>query len=730
MNINQKAHKMKYISHKILLLSLGLTAVGVGDEPRPTPRQTREIGHSSEQVQNRPSRMAWRKAINDPVAARLAKPTLAQYNYQELDRTMFIHFSTNTGTNREYDLGGIPASSFNPTKLDTEQWCQAAKNMGAKAIVFVAKHVGGFCLWQTTTTDYSIKSSPWKNGKGDILDELAKSCKKNDLDLGVYIYPGDMRWGSNIGSGGITKDPSKQEAYNKVLRTQWTECLTKYGKINELWFDGSCKVELKDIILKYAPNSVIFQGPMASIRWPGSESGMIPYPAWNSLSKADLASGVATVKHGNPDGGAWAPLESNTTLYDHNWFWSKKNESKRKSLKHLVKTYYHSVGRGSLQLLNSTPNTDGLIPKDDMKRYKEYGDEIKRRFSNPLAVTKGLGKTHTLTFSKPTLVNQVLLMEDYRYGERIRAFILEAKVAQGQWVKINTGSAVGRKRIIVFKERPITALRLTITKNVGTPLLRSFKAYFVKDIGYEYLLDVPKPISMGKPATASHTHSAPFGALKINDGNLKTRWSSTDHGTSCWVEIDFQKSAYINQVSLRELKNRVNGFQIEYRRTKTESWKVALEGEKIGTHFEASFPTVYGRYFRLNILNSKKGASLWEFNLTEAQYPSFVFHTLKSSDFINNEVNLRLDISKYFTKPGEYKIAIQTGSDSALQVLHFEALYNNRTILKEFYQTIEKDRLFSINRTAQIVEGSKIEVKLQLRGKVNEAKFIIFPPSY
>ena len=673
---------------------------------------------------------AWQKAIDDPAASKLARPSAAQFKYQEQDRTLFIHFSTNTGTGKEYDLGGIPASSFNPKKLDTDQWCQAAKNMGAESIIFVAKHVGGFCLWQTETSDYSLKSSPWKNGRGDILKELSESCKKQGLGLGIYIYPGDMRWGAGIGSGGITKDPSKQKAYNQVLRTQWTECLSQYGTINELWFDGSCKIELRDIVRKYAPDAVVFQGPMASIRWPGSESGRLPYPAWNSLKKEDLATGVATVEHSNPDGDVWAPLESNTTLYDHNWFWSPENEHKRKSLNELIKTYYHSVGRGSLQLLNSTPNTDGLIPGGDMKRYKEYGDEITRRFSNPLAEIRGTGLTHALTFDKPTLVNQMMLMEDYRYGERIREFLIEGKDAQGIWHKLNTGSAVGRKRIIVFRERPLTALRLTITKNVGIPLLRSFKAYYVKDIGYDYLLEAPKAISIGKPATASHTHSAPYSAEKINNGNLKTRWSSSDTGTTCWVELDLQTHTYINHVSLRELSNRVKDFQIEYRGTKDEPWKIAYKDKGIGKHLNTSFPTVYGRYFRLHILKSTQGPTLWQFQLGEDENPHFVFHTLKSSDFRNGEAKLRLDISQYFTKPGPYKIAIQSKDGSDLEVLHFEPLYNNRPVLKELYKTIDTNRLFSINRTAQIVKGSKVEIKLHLRGKQVGEKLVIYPPNY
>lgn len=665
---------------------------------------------------------AWELAVKDPTAAHLARPTPQQFDYQEQERTLFIHFSLNTWTENEYDLGGISPEVFNPTKLDTDQWCQAAQNMGAKGIVFVAKHVGGFCLWQTETTDYSLKSAPWKDGKGDVLRELSESCRKFGLNLGIYIYPGDMRWGAGIGSAGRTSDPDKQEAYNQVLREQWRQVLTGYGPVNELWFDGSVQVPLDDIIREHAPEAVVFQGPLASIRWPGSESGKVPYPAWNSLKKEDLDRGTATVYHSNPDGDAWAPLECDTPLYDHKWFWSENNEKFRKSLDHLMQIYYQSTGHGAMLLLNASPNTDGLIPVADMQRYKEFGSEINRRFSHPLAETRGAGAVHTLVFPQPTLVNHVVVREDYRHGERIREFVIEGRDPHGVWMKIYAGSAVGYKHIGVFKEHLVTELRLTISEHVGTPLVRAFKAYQVEGIAYD---DYLQAITQGKPATASHAHSAGYGANLINDGNMGTRWSSTDDGVPCWIEIDLGTAAYINRARLHELTTRVEEFSIDYRNRDSDPWQIAFAGEGIGQEIDTKFPTVFGRYFRLNISKASSGPTLWNWELFQDPAPAFVLHRLESG-----EEELNLDITKYFIKPGPYKIAIRPREGAQVEVTHFEPLYNLEEISDEIYRPLEKNQLYLINRTDQIVETSTVQLKLHLSGDLAGTEIVIMPPSY
>ena len=340
-------------------------------------------------------------------------PTPAQYFFHEQERIMFVSYDPATwqgygsGDHAGHDQHTTPLEQINPTKLDTDQWCQAALAWGAREILFVAKHTGGFCWWQTDTTDYSIRKTAWRGGKGDVLVELAKSCRKYGLNLGIYVYTGDESWGAAIGSGGRTSDPAKQEAYNKVYRQQLRKALeiaSRYVPVVEVWFDGSCVIEVGDILKTYAPKAVIFQGPHATIRWSGNEVGYLPYPAWNALSKHDLATGAATAANSDPNGNAWAPLEADTALYGEAvpsggrthrrqyWFWSPANEKKRKSLDELMNIYYKAVGRGGVMLLNSSPNTDGLITEDDVQRYRDLGAEIEPSFRPPHCRDQGARK--------------------------------------------------------------------------------------------------------------------------------------------------------------------------------------------------------------------------------------------------------------------------------------------------------------------------------------------------
>ncbi len=411
----------------------------------------------------------------------LAKPSEIQYKWHEQERIMFVCLDPCTWQGREYDNHSVSLDRINPKNLDSDQWCEVAQLWGAKEILFVAKHTGGFCWWQTKTTDYGIRNTSYKDGKGDVLKELSESCKKYGLKLGIYVYPGDETWGAGIGSGGQTKDPSKQEAYNKVFREQLEETLANYGEVIEVWFDGSCKIDVSDILEKYAKKSVVFQGPHATVRWPGTESGKLFYPAWNTVKSEDFKTGVSTQIHSDPEGDVWAPLETNTTLYDHHWFWSPDKEKKRKSLDQLMECFYKSVGYGSVFLLNSTPDTSGLIPMEDVQLYKAFGEEIDRRFKNPMAEVKNKsGNITTLVFSENQKINHLVIMEDYREGHCIREYSIEGNI-NGKWKELYKGQSVGRKKIDYFPEVEISKVRLKILKSKGKPLIRSLSAYFVDD---------------------------------------------------------------------------------------------------------------------------------------------------------------------------------------------------------------------------------------------------------
>ena len=204
----------------------------------------------------------------------LARPTPEQVAWHDMELEMFIHFAPSTWQDTQHDNLSTPLSAINPEQLDTEQWADVAVAMGAKQIVFVAKHVGGFCWWQTDTTDYSVKNTPWRGGQGDVMKDLAESCRKRGLKLGVYLSPADGK--HSVGVGGRAKVPAEQENYNRIYRQQLTELLSRYGEISEVWFDGSNTVPVGDILQKYAPHAMIFQGPQATISLDRQRRGLRP----------------------------------------------------------------------------------------------------------------------------------------------------------------------------------------------------------------------------------------------------------------------------------------------------------------------------------------------------------------------------------------------------------------------------------------------------------------------
>lgn len=410
----------------------------------------------------------------------LSLPDSSQLRWQKYEQTMFVHFGPATWQHREYDNLSIPPRRINPEQLNTDQWCEVAVSWGAKMIVFVAKHTGGFCWWQTNTTNYGIKESPWRDGRGDVLKDLSESCKKYGLGLGIYIYPGDDTWGAGIGSGGITKDPSQQESYNKVFRQQLTEVLSKYGPVREVWFDGSCKIEIGDILEKYASDAVIFQGPHATIRWVGNEDGYAPFSNWYTLRKEDLLSGVATAVQSDPFGDIWAPVEIDVPFLKnkgHKWFWAPGTDSLILTTDQFMDLYYKSVGRGAVLLLNSTPDTTGLIPPSHVAAYKAFGDEIKRRFGIPVAVDSGEGKSLEMKLPGAVKVNHVILQEDVAKGQRVLEFEITAQDAEGNWLSVYQGTSVGQKKICYFDAVTSKAIKVTFQNYKDVPQILSFSAY-------------------------------------------------------------------------------------------------------------------------------------------------------------------------------------------------------------------------------------------------------------
>ena len=514
-------------------------------------------------------------------------PSKAQLRWQNYEKIMFVHFSANTwqthrGLLNEWDDLSTPLNRINPTELNTDQWCEVAKSWGAKMILFVAKHVGGFCSWQTNTTEYGIKNTPWKNGKGDILRELSESCRKYGLDLGIYVYPGDPHWGAEVGSGGVTKDPSRQEDYNKVYRQQMTEVLSRYGEIKEVWFDGSCKIPVDDILQKYAPDAVVLQGPMASLRWVGNEDGYAPFSNWYTLAGKDLKTGVATAIQSDPFGDAYAPVEIDVPLLKnkgHKWFWAPNTDNLILTNEQLMNMYYKSVGRGAVLLINSTPDTTGLIPQSHVAAYRAFGEEIKRRFDNPIKNSSGEGNLLEMKFSALTEINHVILQEDLTRGQRVLAFTIAGMDYKDQWEPLYDGTSIGHKRICYFNPVRLKKIRVTITNTKAEPQITNFAVYDIKGVN---------------PGPEKRNDRAGFydGIARMNATDKKEepgieigRWGTSSFNDNEWKEMSYDLTKYVTRIGQYEVifvsKAEAKDSGLEFK-----DWEVEMYGGKAKSSIE------------------------------------------------------------------------------------------------------------------------------------------------
>ncbi|NOU73247.1 alpha-L-fucosidase [Paenibacillus sp. LMG 31458] len=405
----------------------------------------------------------------------LAKPTLQQMAWQDLELGMFCHFGMNTFCDQEWGEGTDSPQKFNPAQLDARQWVQTANQAGFKYFVLTAKHHDGFCLWPTKTTDYSVKSSPWKDGQGDVVREVSDACREEGLQFGLYLSPWDRH------------EPcySDKAAYDDFYAEQLTELLTQYGPLVEVWFDGAGSQgreydwqRIIGLVNQYQPDAMVFNMGQPTIRWVGNEDGVAPYPCWNTAESAResmFTSDMLTWMEGTT---SWVPAECDVPIRRRHWFWHPDDESSLHSLEHLMDLYYRSVGHGATLLLNVAPDDRGLLPEVDVQRVIELGDEIRRRFDAPLAVTIGEGMEVTLHLDGEQSVDHVMIMEDIAHGERVREYVLEAQL-NGEWVELVKGSAIGHKKIDRFPAVETSELRVRFTAYAATPIVRKFAAYSV-----------------------------------------------------------------------------------------------------------------------------------------------------------------------------------------------------------------------------------------------------------
>lgn len=475
---------------------------------------------------------------------KIVTPSTTQADWQRKERIMFIHFGPATFQGREYDNWSSDIRHMYMSKLDTDQWCEVARSWGAKMIVFVAKHCGGFCWWQTETSNYGIKNTPWKNGQGDVMKDLSSSCLKYGLDLGVYVYPGDEHWGAGIGSGGITKDPSLQNEYNRIYRQQLRELLTGYGTIKEVWFDGNCHIPVKDILDKYASDAVIFQGKHATIRWVGNEDGYAPDPNWYTVNKPDMLSGGATAVHSDVNGDVYAPVEIDVPLLKnggHKWFWAPGTDSLIMTKDQLMELYFNSVGRGSVLLLNATPDTTGLIPPSHVQTYKNFGETISGYFDYPLAKTDGNKRQLVCKFSSLQKVNCIMLQENLMKGQLVTSYHIEGSKDGKQWEVLCKGTSIGNKKIDRFATKELIAVRFVADHYKKTPDIENFSVYCL-------------------PEDAIQSVSSSNATVAISS------WEYSTYPTDKWTDVEIDLTSYLNSIGQYEIIFKTTGYDYQDKR--------------------------------------------------------------------------------------------------------------------------------------------------------------------
>ncbi len=414
------------------------------------------------------------------------------YDLHVFDGTRYVQSNNRINPIQDYNI-------FNPTELNTDQWVQAAKAAGCKFAVLTATHETGFGLWQSDVNPYCLKAVKWRDGKGDIVQDFVTSCRKYGLQPGIYL---GIRWNSFLGIHDFKTEGkgefarNRQTWYKHLCEKMVTEICTRYGDLFMIWFDGGADdplgngPDVEPIVNKYQPDCLFYHNAnRADFRWGGTETGTVKYPCWSTFPypssnhKHKLNTEQREqLRHGDKNGKYWVPAMADAPLRGandrHEWFWEPDDENNIFSLDALVEKYEKSVGRNATLILGLTPDPTGLIPAGDAQRLKEMGDEIKRRFSSPIAQTSGQKKSLTLNFGKKQPVNYCIIQENIKNGERIRKYKIEAKV-NGKWQTVCSGESVGFKRIEKFEPVETTTLRLTVSESIALPQINNFSAYSV-----------------------------------------------------------------------------------------------------------------------------------------------------------------------------------------------------------------------------------------------------------
>lgn len=448
-------------------------------------------------------------------------PTARQVEWMRRERMIFFHFGMNTFTNMEWGDGTESPSIFNPECLDCRQWIKAIRDAGFTTAILTAKHHDGFCLWPSKYTEHSIKNSPYKDGKGDIVKEFTDACKEFGIKAGLYLSPWDRH----------EKTWSTPD-YDDFYVGQLTELLTRYGKIWEIWWDGSQSRKVKydwkrytDTIRELQPDAVIFGSlgaePYIEARWVGNESGFAGEPCWATIdSESIINETTSELNSGKLDGNRFLPAEADVSIRP-GWFYHKEQDSEVRDVSNLLQLWFLSCGRNASLLLNLPPDRRGLVHENDIKSLLEFNEVLSETLENNLA--KGATITATgerasscraeniltddinefyasddecktpeivLEFDEEREFNSFILQEVIELGHRVTEYEISAFI-NGEWKKLYSGECIGYRSAQHFAAVKTDKIKIKINASVASPVLRFFGLYRFDEkllLGKEYAL--------------------------------------------------------------------------------------------------------------------------------------------------------------------------------------------------------------------------------------------------
>lgn len=463
-----------------------------------------------------------RKEVTAP-AAFGPTPSQSQLDWHAMEMNAFVHFSLNTFTGKEWGYGDESPSIFNPSAFDADQWMKAFKDAGFKGVILTGKHHDGFCLWPTAYSEHSVKNSPFKNGKGDVVKEISEACKRNGLKFGIYLSPWD-RNRADYGSPG----------YLEYYRNQLKELFTSYRPVFEMWFDGAnggdgyyggAKEKRRingasyyewpatlELVRKMEPNILFFSDAGPGVRWVGNERGVAGETNWCTITPDTLFAGKPGIEEllnkGDENGTDWIPAEVDVSIRP-GWFYHAYEDSLVKSPEKLFEIYLTSVGRGSTLLLNIPPDQRGLIHDNDLRSLqglrKMIDTEFKTNYAKSAKIKGSTYRGKSETFSPSNIsddnpetywatddevttghvelelekvqgVKYVLLQEYIKLGQRVKSFTIEV-LDNDTWKTVATGTTIGYKRIIEVEPIETNKIKVTITGSKACPLISTIDVY-------------------------------------------------------------------------------------------------------------------------------------------------------------------------------------------------------------------------------------------------------------